>query len=431
MGHNNINIEDLIRKQLLEEITTVEELLLEREKSRYSEDVYELMVIEVLRDLGGQLPKGILRDWQPDVEAIIKRAKALKLDEELVVKMPKDEKIFLAIVAAVAVLFFFGSVAINYFKVRDDVNYILSVGSNSLHFAHDGDIPSEESSCMLLVGDSTWVKVYPDDVGRIKQVGDLLISRTREGVLKIEKVEGDGYEEPTMIANLEIYTEARQQCVLETEDGTRIRMNAQSWVRYPIQKRDTTYIDLIGEAYMATSKNTLVVGTVKGKVTATASDFVIRATKDHTKLVLNNGEVDLYSYSLRKSELLYCPGDLGVLMAERSDKSGLEIDTLFREVNVDFEMAKMWTRKIRTYKNISLRIFVDEMSRWEGFTIKQWDCLPQDKLVTVSVHYQSNREVVYSAIRDAGLILYENRGRISFCPDDDKNKISMIGRRKR
>ncbi|WP_400260878.1 FecR domain-containing protein [Sphingobacterium sp. SG20118] len=419
MGHNNINIEDLIRKQLLEEISAEEVQLLEREKIKYSEDVYEQMVVEVLRELDGQLPKGILRDWQPDVEAIIKKAKALKPEEELTVKMPKDEKIFLVVAAAVAVIFFFGAVAINYFKVRDDVNYILPVGSNSLHFANDGDIPSEESSCMLLVGESTWIEVYPDDVGIIKQVGDLLISRTKEGLLKIERREGYGHEAPT-IEHIEIYTKARQQCVLEIEDGTRIRLNAQTHLRYPLHKRDTSYVDLIGEAYVATSKNTLVVGTVKGKVTATASDFVIRANKDHTKLVLNNGALDLYSYSLRKSESLYCHGDLGVLKAERSHKSGLQIDTLFREVDMDFEMAKMWTRKVRSYKNISMQAFVEEMSRWEGFTIKRWDCLSQEKLVTVSVHYQSNREVVYSAIRHAGLILYEDRGRISFCPDDDK-----------
>lgn len=51
---------------------------------------------------------------------------------------------------------------------------------------NDGDIQSEESSCMLMACESTWVKVYPDDLGRIKQLGDLLISRKREGLLKIK-----------------------------------------------------------------------------------------------------------------------------------------------------------------------------------------------------------------------------------------------------
>ncbi|MFD2903813.1 FecR domain-containing protein [Sphingobacterium anhuiense] len=426
MGHTDINIKELIKKQLLEQLTVEEEKLLEREKIRYTEDEYELMVIEVLRGLGGQLPKGILQDWQPDVDAIIEKAKALKAEKEKVVKVQKEEKIYWAV--AVAALLFFGLATLIYFALRQEVTYVLPAGNNSLHFANDGDIPSEESSCMLLVGKSTWIKVYPDHVGRIKQVGDLLISRTKEGVLKIERRAGN--HEASTIANLEIHTEARQQCVLETEDGTRIRMNAQTWVRYPIQKRDTSYIDLIGEAYVVTSEKTFIIGTVKGKVTATASDFVIKAEKESTKIVLNNGKLDLYAYSLKKSKTMYCPGDLGVLVATQSSKSSMPKDTLFRMENMDFEIAKMWTRKVRIYKNIPLRAFVEEMSRWEGFTIKRWDCVPKNKLVTASVHYRSDKQEVYSTIRDAGVLLYEERGMLSFCPEDKKNKIAMSERRK-
>jgi len=247
-------------------------------------------------------------------------------------------------------------------------------------------------------------------------------------VLKIERRAGN-HEAPT-IANLEIYTEARQQCVLETEDGTRIRMNAQTWLRYPIQKRDIAYIDLIGEAYVVTSEKTFIVGTVKGKVTSTSSDFVIKAVKESTKIVLNNGKLDLYAYNLKKSKRLHSPRDLGVLMADWLDKSIVPKDTLFRMADMNFEMAKMWTRKVRTYENIPLRAFVEEMSRWEGFTIKQWDCLPKNKFITTSVHYQSAKEEVYSAIKDAGVLLYEERGMLSFCPQDKKNKIAMTERRK-
>jgi len=427
MEHSNINIELLIRKQLLEQISPEEEQLLEREKKRYSEDGYERMVVEVLRDLGGQLPKGILHDWQPDVDAIIEKAKALKAEKEKVVKVQKKEKISLVLTAAI--LFIFGVAAITYFLLKDEGEFILPLDASSLHVANDRDIPSEESSCMLLVGKSTWIKVDQDNVGTIQQVGDLLISRTKEGLLKMERSHGHGHEAPT-IANLEIYTKARQQCVVEIEDGTRIRMNAQSWLSYPLEKRDTTSIGLSGEAYVVTSNNTLIVSTMKGKLTATASDFVIKSAKDYTKMILNNGKLDLYSYSLKKSETLYCPNDLGVLMVGRSDQSGSPVDTLFRVENMDFEMAKMWTRKVRTYKNVPLIVFVDEMSRWEGFTIKRWDCLPKNKLITASVHYRGKKEEVYSALSGAGVLLYEEKGMLSFCPEDGRNRVAVIQRRK-
>lgn len=55
--------------------------------------------------------------------------------------------------------------------------------------------------------------------------------------------------------------------------------------------------------------------------------------------------------------------------------------------------------------------------------------MPKNKLITASVHYQSNKEEVYSAINDAGVLLYEEKGMLSFCPEDEKNKVAMIGRR--
>jgi len=93
--------------------------------------------------------------------------------------------------------------------------------------------------------------------------------------------------------------------------------------------------------------------------------------------------------------------------------------------NQDFKEAKMWTRKIRVYKDIPLYVFVDEMSRWEGFTIKKWDCIPKNKHLSVSICYQSGREEVYSAIRQAGVLLHEEKGMISFCPEDKRDRIAM------
>ncbi|MEN5088848.1 hypothetical protein ABE426_20470 [Sphingobacterium faecium] len=97
---------------------------------------------------------------------------------------------------------------------------------------------------------------------------------------------------------------------------------------------------------------------------------------------------------------------------------------------MDFEIAKMWTRKVRTYKNLPLIVFVDEMSRWEGFTIKRWDCLPKNKLITASVHYRGKKEEVYSALSGAGVLLYEEKGMLSFCPKDGSNRVAVIQRRK-
>ncbi len=93
--------------------------------------------------------------------------------------------------------------------------------------------------------------------------------------------------------------------------------------------------------------------------------------------------------------------------------------------NQDFDEAKMWTRKIRVYKDMPLRAFVDEMSRWEGFMIKRWECIPKDKHISVAICYKSGREEVYAAIRQAGVLLHESKGMISFCPEDKRDRVAM------
>lgn len=117
---------------------------------------------------------------------------------------------------------------------------------------------------------------------------------------------------------------------------------------------------------------------------------------------------------------ILCTDDLGAIRTTRAGQTGVARDTLMFAQNIDFESAIMWTKVVRRYENIPLRAFVEEMSRWEGFTIKDWSCIPKDKVITVSVCYRNDRNQVYAVIRNAGVVLYEEKGIISFCPEDTK-----------
>lgn len=72
-----------------------------------------------------------------------------------------------------------------------------------------------------------------------------------------------------------------------------------------------------------------------------------------------------------------------------------------------------------------LRAFVDEMSRWEGFTIKRWECIPKDKHISIAICYQSGREEVYSGIRQADVLQQEGKGIVSFCLKDKRDRAAM------
>ncbi|MDR6735731.1 hypothetical protein J2X77_002602 [Sphingobacterium sp. 2149] len=76
--------------------------------------------------------------------------------------------------------------------------------------------------------------------------------------------------------------------------------------------------------------------------------------------------------------------------------------------------------------SISFNRFITwQISLWEGFTIKRWECIPKDKHISVAICYQSSREEVCAAIRQAGVLLYESKGMISFCTEDKRDRVAM------
>ncbi|WP_313420028.1 FecR domain-containing protein [Sphingobacterium multivorum] len=419
MERDIIIVQELIKKQLLEIISPEEEADLKEKRSHYTEDEYDLMVVEVLGQLEGQLPKDPLEDWTPDYGEIKRRGEAIRRKEKI--------KRYSKVGYAAALLLIIGGVLLYLFYPHKKKDIMLHLEGQCLGVADDTEIPLIESSCLLLAADSTWIRVEQDTFGTLLQLGELAVTRTGEGLMRIQRKSMAGGE--TTLKSLNIYTTPRQQCVVELEDGTRVRMNAQSQLSYSLRKGDSTVVYLKGEAYVDAnsrySNAPLIIGTKKGKITANRADFLIRADTSNMKVMLNDGTMEVYSYNLNKVQSIVCPGDFVYVGAKYADKNQQLRDTMTYVANQDFKEAKMWTRKIRIYRNMPLWAFVDEMSRWEGFTIKRWECIPKDKHISAAICYQSGKEEVYSAIRQAGVLLHEEKGMISFCPEDKRDRVAM------
>ncbi|WP_286778357.1 FecR family protein [Sphingobacterium thalpophilum] len=420
MERDTTKIRELIEKQLLEIITEKEEVELAERKVHYSEDEYDCMLIEVLGQLESRLPKDSLGDWTPDYEEIKRRGEDIRRQ--------RKRKQYSMLGYAAALVLFMGAAVLYLFSSRQKKDVMLHLDSKCLNVGDNEEIPLAESSCLVLSADSSWIRVEQDTFGEIMQLGNVVINRTTEGLLRVQRKYGandvaDGR------TSLDIYTGPRQQCVVELEDGTQIRLNAQSRLSYPIVKRDSTIVYIHGEAYVnakSRSKNApLIIGTEKGELIARHADFLVRSDTSMMKTILNDGTLQVYAYHLKKGRSIICPGDFVFVGAKNVGKNQHVQDTMDYVANLDFEDARMWTRKIRIYKDIPLYVFVDEMSRWEGFVIKKWDCIPKNKHISVSICYQSGREDVYAAIRQAGILLHEKEGMISFCPEDKHERVAM------
>ncbi|WP_333863996.1 hypothetical protein [Sphingobacterium sp.] len=51
--------------------------------------------------------------------------------------------------------------------------------------------------------------------------------------------------------------------------------------------------------------------------------------------------------------------------------------------------------------------------------------MPCDKLISVSICYRSRPEEVFTGIRHAGVLLYEEKGMIRFCPEQKHDRVAI------
>lgn len=121
--------------------------------------------------------------------------------------------------------------------------------------------------------------------------------------------------------------------------------------------------------------------------------------------------------------MLDCRGDQAVIKSYTTTNNAIT-DSIFFKRNNDVREALVWTKATRQYRNISLRQFVLDMSRWYGFTVENPHCIPGQVRINTSICYRASQQQVYAEIRKAGIAVYEKGDMISFCNPAKKKRSS-------
>jgi len=144
-------------------------------------------------------------------------------------------------------------------------------------------------------------------------------------------------------------------------DGTKVWLNAQSELKYPVtfigNKRE---VSLSGEAYMEVAHNPdkpFIVHTNRGAVEVLGTTFNIKAYNDEEQMAttLVEGEVRL---SDKKGEtIILKPSMQGIV----TDNNKIELK------DVDVSLYTSWKDGMFTYRNQTLGQIIDDFSRWYDF----------------------------------------------------------------
>ena len=149
--------------------------------------------------------------------------------------------------------------------------------------------------------------------------------------------------------------------VIELSDGTKVWLNAESELRYPVSFADGERgVYLTGEAYFEVKRNEqhpFTVTTGDHRVTVLGTEFCVRAYKDEHKILttLESGSVSINSgmESVRLS-----PG-------QQSSVEGSAI----KVESVDTEIFTAWRDKKYIFREVTLGEMLNTLSRWYNMEV--------------------------------------------------------------
>lgn len=418
MIHQAGYVKVLIKKYIEGSITGVE---LERLKACwkiYEEEELLNMTAEVLYTAGKQEPGDALKGWEPDFAKIISDTQRIRGNKK---------RLLCGKIAGAACLLLLLVMAVNYFIFRKWPGSYATNGCEDM--PSRGEIPKSEFACTVRWGDTTVLTVDSSATGLVTQISNFDIRQEAPGVLAVTILSGTTPADTAKGRFVEMLTAARRQYIIKLTDGVSIRLDAGSSLRLlfisPVQ--DTWYMQLCGEAYIEMpgkgKPGRLIVETSNSQLQTAGGSFAVLALPGYTKATLISGSAVALSRRSIHSKKLDCPGDQTVVKSYARINDTVA-DSLFFKRNGDVKEALVWTKATRNYRNVSLRQFVVDMSRWCGFTVENLNCIPEQLRINTSICYRASRQQVYSEIRRAGIMVYEKGESISFCNPARKSSYS-------
>lgn len=414
-------VKELIKKQVEGSLTPVEAERLKGARKIYDDGEFLRMADEVLTALEGKLPEDPLKEWKPDFEAIRSGAGRSygKGNGRLMVSLGG--------IAAAAVLLV---MLIAYLGRDRQPDFYLSAGECA-DVPPDKEIPASEFACTVRWSDSPGRRVGSKDSGQTIRLGQITVIKDSEGIIKLVQ-SPDAPAADTGIRDIFVVTGARQQCIVELPDGVRIRLNAGSELHFPLSHAvgGPQRVKLMGEAYVKVAprdgKVKSVMETSNSLIECGNGDFSVVAVKGYTRTVLMGGKLSLRSRMEKQQLELDCYGALGVVASYRKKNSNVSTDSLIYSPYGNPSGELTWTKIVRTYRDVPLRQFVAETSRWQGFRVKNIYCIPADARISISVCYKAPVNEVLAAIRGEGVTMYEREGMVSFCNPEKENHAAVV-----
>lgn len=170
---------------------------------------------------------------------------------------------------------------------------------------------------------------------------------------------------------------------IELSDGTRVKLNADSKLTFPVNFNGSERIvELVGEAFFSVARDEarpFVVKTVNANTTVLGTEFDVRAYDDMlTSVVLKNGKVRVNSNVKADEEVTMEP----------CQSATIRKDGTIALYKADAEKQTMWTTGNFCFDMTPLLVLTKEMGRWYNVNIE----IEEEVLDHYPISFEMSRE---------------------------------------
>ena len=308
-------------------------------------------------------------------------------------------------IESMVILFFIIAAGLIIWKVSNPGSLKTICGGNDADFI----LPTASYSSSLILPDGSILLIDSSLIGLIKKENGFEIYKWPDGIIEFKKTKLE--EEIDTIGNYSISTSNSQQYRIVLPDGTRVRLNAASSIRFPVSFSTNRFLELKGEAFFDVPDNKmgpLIIQTKDANLVVTGTALNINTYNLGTIATLFNGKMELRSGS---QFTLLKPGEQALTAAYGFYRK----DSAVVVKKVDTSIVKSWMLPQRKYAEITVQEFVLDMGRLHDFEIVNINCVSK-RLVSVYICYNKPIEEVLSLFKQMGLRFNYAEKKIRFCP---------------
>lgn len=269
-------------------------------------------------------------------------------------------------------------------------------------------LPTAPYHCSVVSVNGNRILVDSTKKGLIAVENDLTMLQPVPGLLVYQK-QKNAKSKATPVYHT-IQTEPGQQYRLLLPDGSQLRLNAASTIRFAVASKQQRILYLQGEALLdivADSAAPFIVYTGNTVITVQQARLNIKAYAQQTVATLIKGKMNIKAGT---DSVQLTNGNKATTVA-----AAMQVKPRMKLMKADTMAAVSWTKTTRIYNHASMREFVADIGRWYNLEFVNLTCIPAAAHISIVICANAPIEKLLEIFTDQKLKFFKVGNRITFC----------------